>query len=121
MKEKKRGKKGAAKNGAQVKVAESRVSSEAWRGVGAILFLAIAGFLIIAELGGGGAVGLTLFDWLTWLLGVGYWLLPLSFALLAVQVFRSFEERFGWVQVLGLLVFLLSALGLVNLAFPSRG
>lgn len=91
------------------------------RGVFAILFLAIAGFLVIAEFGIGGAVGTTLFGWLSWLLGVGYMLLPLSLALLSVMVFRSFEERFGWVQVLGLAVFLLSALGLVSLAFPGKG
>ena len=122
MKEKKRGQNGKRKNRAEtVKVDERRVSSEAWRGVGAILFLAIAGYLIIAELGGGGTVGSTLFSWLSWLLGIGYLLLPLSLALLAVLIFRSFDERFGWVQVLGLAVFLLSELGLVNLAFPSKG
>ncbi|MDR3570826.1 MAG: DNA translocase FtsK [Candidatus Pacebacteria bacterium] len=124
MKEKKRAKvakKANGKTSAQPKVVEKRVSSEALRGVGAILFLALAGFLIIAELGGGGAVGETLFSWLSWLLGIGYWLLPLSLAMLSVQIFRSFEERFGWVQVLGLAVFLLSALGLINLAFPSKG
>ncbi|HEV3244972.1 MAG TPA: DNA translocase FtsK 4TM domain-containing protein [Candidatus Paceibacterota bacterium] len=120
MKDKKRAKKNG-KSSAQVKIVERRVSSEAWRGVGAILFLAIAGFLVIAELGGGGAVGQSLFGWLTYLLGIGYWLLPLSFALLAVLVFRSFDERFGFVQVLGLAVFLLSALGLVDLAFPGKG
>lgn len=87
MKEKKRVKKGSGK-GAQVKVVERRVSSEAWRGVGAIFFIAIAGFLIIAELGGGGSVGLFMFSWLSWLLGVGYLLLPLSLVLLAVLVFR---------------------------------
>src|SRR5579884_877249 len=121
MKEKKRSKNGGGKSSVNVKVVERRVSTEALRGVAAILFLAIAGFLIIAELGGGGAVGTTLFSWLSWLLGVGYFLLPLSLALLAVMVFRSFEERFGSVQVLGLAVFLLSALGLVNLAFPGDG
>ncbi len=121
MKEKKRAKKGASRTSAQVKVVERRVSSEAWRGVGAIFFLAIAGFLVIAELGGGGSVGESLFSWLSYLLGVGYWLLPLSFAFLSVMVFRSLEEKFGWIQVLGLGVFLLSALGLINLAFVGKG
>src|ERR1700739_3432755 len=103
MKEKKRSKNGS-KSGAQVKIIERRVSSEALRGVGSILFVAIAGFLLIAELGGGGAVGEALCGGLSWLLGLGYWLLPLSLVLLAVLIFRSFEERFGWVQVLGLAV-----------------
>ena len=122
MKEKKRSKNGSGKgNKVEAKVTERKVSSEALRGVAAIFFIAIAGFLIIAEVGGGGSAGSSLFGWLSWLLGVGYLLLPLSLILLAALVFRSFEERFGWVQILGLAVFLLSALGLVNLAFPTKG
>lgn len=122
MKEKKRSKNGSNKSAKkEIKITERQVSSEALRGVAAIFFIAIAGFLIIAELGGGGTAGASMFGWLSWLLGIGYLLLPLSLILLAALVFRSFEERFGWVQVLGLAVFLLSALGLVNLAFPGKG
>jgi S-DNA-T family DNA segregation ATPase FtsK/SpoIIIE len=123
MKVKKRPKNGNGKKGArsEVKIVERSVSSEALRGVAAIFFLAIAGFLVLAEMGGGGSLGATIFGWLSWLFGVGYLLLPLSLVLLSVLVFRSFEGRFGWVHVLGLAVFLLSALGLVNLAFPGKG
>jgi S-DNA-T family DNA segregation ATPase FtsK/SpoIIIE len=122
MKEKKRQKNGNGKSRkTEIKVVERKVSSEALRGVAAIFFIAIAGFLIIAEVGGGGSAGSSMYGVLSWLLGVGYLLLPLSLILLAALVFRSFEERFGLVQVLGLAVFLLSALGLVNLAFPTKG
>src|SRR5580693_4157510 len=110
MKDKRRPKNGAGKSAKkEVKVVERKVSSEALRGVAAIFFIAIAGFLIIAELGGGGSAGTSLFGTLSWLLGIGYLLLPLSLILLAALVFRSLEERFGWVQILGLTVFLLSA------------
>jgi S-DNA-T family DNA segregation ATPase FtsK/SpoIIIE len=100
---------------------ESRVSSEAIRGVVAILFFAIAGFLILASLGVGGALGRFLFDNLSWLFGIGYMLLPLSLALLAVLIFRSLERQFGWVQIVSMAIFLLSGLGLIDLAFPGRG
>ncbi|OGG49945.1 hypothetical protein A2763_00290 [Candidatus Kaiserbacteria bacterium RIFCSPHIGHO2_01_FULL_54_36] len=99
----------------------SYVSSEAVRGVCAIFFIAIAGFLVLARLGGGGAVGATLYDWFSWLLGVGYLLLPLSLTLLAILIFRSFDRKFGWVQFVSMAVFLLAGLGLINLAFPGRG
>ncbi len=102
-------------------VRERSISSEAARGVGAIFFVAIAGFLVLAGAGGGGEAGKILYALLSALLGVGYLLLPLSFVLLAVIVFRSFEKKFGWVQILSVIVFLLSALGLINLAFPSHG
>ena len=97
------------------------VSSEALRGVCAVFFIAIAGFLVLAEGGGGGALGAKLYEILSWLLGVGYILLPLSLTLLAVLIFRSFERKFGWVQFASMVVFLLAGLGLVALAFPSRG
>lgn len=97
------------------------VSSEALRGVGAIFCAAIAGFLILAQLGGGGAVGAAVFNGLTWLVGVGYILLPLSLILFAVAIVRSFERSFSWVHGASMFVFLLSALGIVNLAFPGRG
>ena len=99
----------------------SYVSTEAVRGVFAIFCIATAGFLILAQLGGGGAIGATLYDWLSWLLGVGYLLLPLSLVLLAILIFRSFERNFGWVQFVAMTVFLLAGLGLINLAFAGQG
>jgi len=76
---------------------------------------------MLAEGGGGGAVGAFIFSWLSWLLGVGYLLLPLSLLLLSVIVLRSFEKHFGWVQMASMAVFLLSGLGLVALTFSGRG
>ncbi len=99
----------------------SYVSTEAVRGVFAIFCIALAGFLILAELGGGGSIGATLYEWLSWLLGVGYLLLPLSLVLLATLIFRSFERNFGWVQFAAMTVFLLAGLGLINLAFAGHG
>ncbi len=100
---------------------EPSVSSEAIRGVGAIFFVAFAGFLILAQIGGGGAFGAFLYKWLAWLLGVGYLLLPLSLILLAALIFKSFDRRFGTAQFASMLVFLLAGLGLISIAFPGKG
>src|SRR5262245_11853118 len=100
---------------------ERSISSEALRGVAAIFFIAISGFLILAELGGGGTVGGATFGAFSWLLGVGYTLLPISLFMLAILIFRSVEKHFGWVQMTSTFIFLLSALGLVNLAFSGHG
>lgn len=111
-----------AKKGADAEVVRERsISSEAARGVGAIFFIALSGFLLIAGAGGGGEAGHMLYNLLSTLLGVGYLLLPLSFIFLAVIVFRSFERKFGWVQIGSVVIFLLSALGLIGLAFPAHG
>ncbi|MHB1086337.1 MAG: DNA translocase FtsK [Minisyncoccota bacterium] len=97
------------------------VSSEAIRGVLAIFFIAISGFLALAALGVGGSAGELFYGWLTWLLGIGYMLLPLSLVMLAVLIFRSFERHFGWVQLVSMVVFLLSGLGMISLFSASSG
>lgn len=98
-----------------------KVSSDAKRSVAAVFFVAIAGFLMLAYVGGGGNFGADVYAALNWVLGVGYLLLPLSLILLAILIFRSVEKHFGWLQFFCMAVFLLSGLGMVNLAFPSRG
>lgn len=118
--------KNGRKNGKDKKASDEgpvgpQLSSEAIRGVVAIFCIALAGFLLLAGFGGGGSAGQTLFTWLSWLLGVGYSLLPLSLALLGIVIFRSFEKKFSYLQSGSMLVFFLSSLGLVNLAFPGRG
>ena len=97
------------------------VSAEALRGVWSILFIAIAGFLVLSNMGVGGSLGQFLYSWLSWILGVGYLLLPLSLVLLAILVLRSLEKHFGGVQIVSMVVFLLSGLGMINVAFPGRG
>ncbi len=101
-------------------VRERSVSSEALRGVGAVFSLALGGFLILANFGVGGKVGAVVFSGLSYLLGIGYLLLPVSLIMLAVAVLRSFEKHFGYVQLGSMTVFLLSGLGLINVAFPGQ-
>lgn len=96
------------------------ISSEAIRGVSAVFLIALAGFLVLANFNVGGAVGEFLYSWLFWLLGIGYLLLPLSLLITAIAMLRSFERQFGIVQLGSVCVFLLSTLGLVNLAFPGK-
>lgn len=97
------------------------ISIEALRGVFAVLSVAIALFLALAAFKVGGAVGSFLFSSLSALLGVGYMLLPFSLLLLAIALMRSFEKRFGAIEIISVLVFLLSSLGMIELIFPDRG
>lgn len=97
------------------------ISVEALRGVFAVLSIAIALFLALAAFNIGGAVGTFLFTNLTKLLGVGYMLLPFSLLLLAIALMRSFEKRFGAIEIASMLIFLLSGLSLIALALPDRG
>lgn len=100
---------------------ERHVSSEALRGVFAIFLIAVAIFLILARFEIGGVAGAIFYKYLSWLLGVGYLLLPLSLILLAILIFQSFERRFGIIQIASMFVFLLSGLGMINIGFPGDG
>jgi len=121
MKDKRRNGKNKKRESEEGGASERRVSGEALRGVSAIFCIAVGGFLVLANFGVGGALGSFLYTWFSWLLGVGYMLLPLSLFLLAVVILRSFERHFGVIQLASMGVFLLSTLGMVNLAFTGRG
>jgi len=100
---------------------DKSVSREALRGVTAIFLVAMAIFLILARLEIGGVAGAMFYKYLSWLLGIGYFLLPLSLILLAILIFQSFERKFGIIQMASMLVFLLSGLGMINIGFPGDG
>ncbi len=97
------------------------VSSEAIRGVSAIFLIAVAIFLLLARFEIGGITGAFFYKYLSWLLGVGYFLLPLSLVLLAILIFLSFERHFGVIQMASMFVFLLSGLGMISIGFPGDG
>lgn len=96
------------------------ISPEAARGVGAILLIALSVFLVLAGLHLGGRVGEFLYVTFTRLFGVGYMLFPASLILLSIAVIRSFEQRFGVIQIASSVIFLLAGLGLINIAFPGK-
>ncbi|KKW19243.1 MAG: Cell division FtsK/SpoIIIE [Parcubacteria group bacterium GW2011_GWA2_51_10] len=121
MKKKNRSKKTSGAENDDEIAHERRVSGEALRGVSAVFFVATATFLILAPFDIAGKAGSLLYTYLSWLLGVGYFLLPLSLVLLAVLIFKSFEKSFGVIQLASMFVFLLSGLGMINLAFPGDG
>jgi S-DNA-T family DNA segregation ATPase FtsK/SpoIIIE len=111
------------RNGRRKRDAEAGfpVSVEALRGVVAVFAVALALFLSLAAFGVGGAVGSMLFSLLSKVFGLGYMLLPLSLAILATALMRSFENRFGVIESVSIFVFLLSGLGLIAVALPEQG
>lgn len=102
-------------------VRERSISSEALRGVAAIFATAVGAFLLLAQAGIGGTFGTAVYSGLSWLLGFGYILLPLSLFLLATAILRSLERALGWVQSISMTIFLISALGFLDLLLPGRG
>ncbi len=98
------------------------IQSETLRGVWAVLAIAVGIFFVLAWFGFAGKVGATLYIWLSALFGVGYVLVPISFALIAFVLFRSIEhEKVGALKMAGTGIFFLSGLAFIETLFPDQG
>lgn len=98
-----------------------RVSSETWTAILGVGSVVLTLFLIMSAVGKGGPVGRLAYEGLSYLFGIGYFLLPIAFILLAVSLFRDKENRFALPQGVGTFLFFVSALGLVDLINTGSG
>jgi DNA segregation ATPase FtsK/SpoIIIE, S-DNA-T family len=98
-----------------------RISRETWNAIFGVGSVVITFFLSMAAFGKAGPIGGYAFRGLSYLFGVGYYLLPVAFLLLAASSFRSEEKEFALPQSLGSLLFFVSGLGLVDLILTGRG
>lgn len=86
--------------------------------IGAVI-LALLFFLAPFDLSGN--VGKLLFTWLTTIFGMGYYLLPISFVLLAVGMARQHDENgVGAGRLIGAILLFLSGVGILALASPDH-
>ncbi len=103
------------------------LKQETRHGVIAIIFFAITLFLILASIKNssgdslGGPVGRYTFSFFEYLLGVGYYLLPITLIILGISFWKTFEQRLAVSKFIGGFLFLLSGLGLISLASSEKG
>jgi DNA segregation ATPase FtsK/SpoIIIE, S-DNA-T family len=79
-----------------------------------VIFFVIGLFFLLAAFEKAGVAGRVLYDNLDRLLGIGYYLLPTLFFLLATSYFRSVKTNLAITNILGSLLFCLSGLGLIE-------
>lgn len=121
MAKKKRARKQEEDADFEVSFAET-FESDTVRAVVGVFLSAIALFLILAAFNVGGAVGAATYKGLSFLVGIGYTLLPLSLLISAYIFLQSFQGRsFKVAKIISTIVFLIAGLGLVDIAFPSKG
>lgn len=82
--------------------------------------LAIFSFLVtllslLAAFGKAGIIGEYALTFFTRLCGVGYYLIPISFAMLGISFLRGLKRKFELSKAIGVLIFFLSGLGIINL------
>lgn len=92
---------------------------ETVQGVSSVLFFVLAIFTSLAIWNKAGIVGHWTFVGLSYLLGVGYYLLPLIFLVLALTFLRNLHKNFDTAKLYGSLLFLVSILGIIDIVSPA--
>jgi len=86
-----------------------------------ILLFVVGLFFLLAAFSKGGKVGAHIYDWFTYLLGIGYYLLPVILFILSTSFFGEQNRSFSLHKILGATVFIISGLGLFDLASDGTG
>lgn len=94
---------------------------ETFEGILAIIFIIISIFLLLAAFNKAGPIGNYTFNGLTWLFGIGYYLLPILLVLLGISFIKSLSHNLAWPKVLGAFLILLSGLGVIELLVARGG
>ncbi len=103
-----------------------RLKEETLRTVWGVIFFVLAIFLLLASIGypehdKAGLVGFYAYQGLTWLFGIGYFLLPLLLVILGVTSLNILRRGFAVSKAIGSFLFFTSGLALIHMFAQSRG
>lgn len=113
----KKGKKKEGKNGVDLGLSKLKDETVSW--IFAVLFFVLFVIFMLAPMDLAGRVGDMIYGWLKVLFGLGYFLIPVLFLMLAVSFAKSIRHSFGTTRTLGAGLFFLSSLGLLDLSFEK--
>lgn len=109
--------------GGKISELRSQVHPETERSILAVIFIAFSAILILASAHNAGPVGEDIFSGLTKLFGLGYYLFPTIFLIMAGVFFSVSEQKdkkFG-MTFLGALLFVGAGLGLIDILYAGKG
>ncbi|MDE2096084.1 MAG: DNA translocase FtsK [Patescibacteria group bacterium] len=86
----------------------------------AIVSMAVALILLLSSAGQAGPAGGFLFNQFFYLLGLGYYLLPLILFIVGIALITDGRKKLVSVSFIGAFLFLLSGLGLFGIIFPAK-
>lgn len=92
------------------------LKTETIRGIWAIVFFVLAAFFLLSAFSIAGKAGEVVYKILHFLLGYGYVLLPLLLVLLGLSFLKSKKPKLGWTRTISAFLFLLSSLGIMDVA-----
>lgn len=100
---------------------ESGLKEETVHAVIAISFFVLAVFFLLASLNQGGPVGEYTYKFFKYLLGIGYYLLPILLIMLGISFWNTLERKLPLYRLIGGGLFLCSGLGLFSLISENSG
>jgi S-DNA-T family DNA segregation ATPase FtsK/SpoIIIE len=101
--------------------ASSSVSGETKRAVIVVVLIIIGLFLTLAAFGAAGIAGSDAYHLFATLLGIGYFLVPLLFFMLAGNALREESDGFSYIKMAASAVFLIAGLGFVQIVSDRGG
>ena len=99
------------------KILKSSTIQSVW----GIAMFVLAIFFLFASFKRGGSAGTMIYDIFSRLLGLGYYLIPLTFILLSIAFFGEKNKKFYLSKTLGAILFLFSSLGVISLISLENG
>ncbi len=97
------------------------LKEETVRVIYSILFFLIGLFLVFSRFEKAGPVGVQTYMLLHYLLGVGYFILPVLLFVLSLLFLRTMKKNVAWPKLLGSVLFLLSALSIISILYKDQG
>src|SRR3989338_10755359 len=94
----------------------SGLKSQTKHGIMAVVFFVFALFFLISKFNMAGIAGEFVYEKMHFLLGIGYILLPALLILLGFSYMESEAPDIGWRSVISAIMFLLSGLGMIDIA-----
>src|SRR5680860_94800 len=89
-------------------------------GILAVIFFVLALFFLMSAFDLAGVAGRFFYREMYYLLGVGYILLPFLFILLGISFLKSVTPNIGWARTISSILFLLSSLGMIDIASTTH-
>jgi S-DNA-T family DNA segregation ATPase FtsK/SpoIIIE len=113
-----------AKNGNEKKANINKTSSglktHTKHGIIAVIFFVLALFFLMSAFSLAGVAGKFVYEKFYYLLGIGYILLPILFILLGTSFIKSEAPDIGWMRTVSGVMFLLSSLGMIDIASTNH-
>jgi S-DNA-T family DNA segregation ATPase FtsK/SpoIIIE len=97
-----------------------KLKTETKHGIWTIVFFVLALFLFMSAFNTAGLAGKFFYKILHYLFGIGYVLLPILFVLLGSSFIKSEKPKVGLTRLISSIMFLLSGLGLIDLASKNH-